>query len=133
MKLENFHPAGNQVLAEVKYHKKSPGGILYQQPKQDMFAKILAVGNAVKSIEVGKFVMFQDAQMLQIPLTRGKERLVCVLTTEFNILATYTPSKGETRIFTADEEDEVVEDNGIKIEGDNMGEWAQEKPEIFKN
>ena len=101
MRLKNFTPSGNQVLAKVKFYNSTESGIIVTtNPEKDMFAEVVAVGPLVKGTKVGDYVMFGDVAVIHLPFeTSKKEEITCVLTSEFSILGYYAPDKDEDRIF----------------------------------
>lgn len=136
MRLKNFQPAGNQVLAKVKFYNTSKSGLIHNlKEERDMFATVVAVGPQVERTKVGDVVMFGEVMVTQFPFEDGKEEILCILTNEFNILAYYTPDKDEDRIFVAEDprgiESELPE--GVQMVGppNKLGEWASENSDLI--
>jgi co-chaperonin GroES (HSP10) len=136
MRLKNFNPTKNQVLAKIKLYTTTPGGLLLQEPEHDLFAEVVAVGPTVESIKVGQLVMFGGTPGLQMPFEDEKGKGVhCILTNEFNVLATYTPDKDESRFFVPGNHVRQSEPNTAPtkvIGSDQLGEWGQANQDLLR-
>lgn len=134
MRLKNFTPAGNQVLAQVRYYNNTENGLIQKlEPERDMFAEIVAVGPTVEKAKVGDFVMFSDVALIHFPFEDGPDIITCVLTNEFQIIGYYTPDKDENRIFVPDSpKREKSKDSGIQVVGsDAMGQWGDQNSDLL--
>lgn len=99
MRLVNFTPSGNQVLAKVKFYNSTESGIILQNPEKDMFAEVLAVGPTTEGVKVGDHIMLGDVAVMHIPFDDKGKEITCILASAFHILGFYSPDKDETRIF----------------------------------
>jgi len=134
MRIKNFSPAGNQILAKVKYYNTSTTGIVHKlKPEKDMFAEVVAVGPAAEGVKVGDLVMFGDVALMHLPFDdENNNQVVCVLASSFNVLATYTKDKDETRIFVPEEPSTKTPADGIQVLGDGaLGEWGANNEELL--
>ena len=135
MKLENFTPAGNQVLAKVRYYSDTESGLIHKiEPERDMFAEIVAIGPTVEKAKVGQFVMFADVALIHFPFEHEGDEITCVLTNEFQIIGYYKPDKGEDRIFVPQDPEAAkrLPDRKIQVVGeDALGQWADDNNDLL--
>ena len=123
------------ILAKVKLHNTSKTGIIHNvEPDMDMFAEVLSVGEEATGITVGQFVMFRGGvPMLELPFEEDGEHFTAVLGSAYEVVATYKPDPGETRIFVPERKRVSSEDKpNVKVHGSGaLGEWANEKQDIL--
>ena len=129
MRLKNFEPSGHHILVEVRFYKTSLGGLLLNKPEQDLFGKIVKAGPLVTEYSIGDLVLFGDVSLIRLPFEGNK---ICVLATDFQIIAKYVPDKDEKRIFVISKSKTEQQDSGISMLGDGpLGEWAEENNELI--
>lgn len=136
MKVDRFTPAKNQVLVKMEFFNSSDGGILYKEPRKDLFGTVMAVGPEVSDkTNIGDRVMFGDIAMLQLPFRdKDNKQILCVLAPEFQIMGYYKPLANQKKIFVPDDVVEEVETReGISLVGGDgrLGEWAQENEDLI--
>lgn len=114
MKLANYHPAGNEILMELKEFSTSAAGVLLVKPNQEKIMKILKVGPTVTIhnpltgavAKPGDYCLPMSPNMMQFKfeMPDGTE-IQAVQTKEFGIAAFYLPSDDETKFHTVLTED----------------------------
>lgn len=101
MRLQNFKPARNYVLLELKQYNKI-GEIITPNSQTDKVMTVLATGEGCELVKVGDKVLMDDRPMIQLgfePVTEGGKQIICLLGQEFNIIATYAPDPDETQYY----------------------------------